>query len=120
MPTQFKTLAELLEKVEATKKRLQITDLTSEFLKTLNPEELEPAVSMILGRSFPKWSQKTLEVSWATLSAILRHVTDVEWNVFIEAFSSTGDIGSATKAVFEKAKMKRQALLWEKQLTILE
>jgi DNA ligase-1 len=75
---------------------------------------------MILGRSFPKWSQRTLEVSWATLSAILRRVTAVDWSVFIQAFSGTGDIGSATKAVFEKAKVKRQALLLEKQLTIME
>jgi DNA ligase-1 len=47
-------------------------------------------------------------------------VTEVDWNVFIQAFGSTGDIGSATKAVFEKAKVKRQVLLLEKQLTILE
>src|SRR3990170_3168756 len=91
MPTLFNSLAELLEKVESTRKRLQTVDMIAKFLKGLDAEELEPAVSMILGRSFPKWSQKTLEVSWATLSAILRHVTDVEWNVFIEAFSSTGD-----------------------------
>src|SRR3989304_4593542 len=120
MPTQFKTLAELLEKVEATKKRLQITDLTSEFRKTLNPEELEPAVSMILGRPFPKWSQKTLEVSWATLSTILRRITNVDWNVFLEAFRNTGDIGSAAKAIFEKAKVNRQTQLLQRQLTIIE
>ena len=120
MPTLFKSLAELLERVEATKKRLQITDITAEFLKTLNPEELEPAVSMILGRPFPKWSQKTLEVSWATLNTILQRATMVNWNVFAEAFRDTGDIGSVAKTVFEKAKVKRQSLLMEKQLTILE
>jgi hypothetical protein len=43
MPALFKSLAELLEKVEATKKRLEITDLTANYLKTLNPEEIEPA-----------------------------------------------------------------------------
>jgi DNA ligase-1 len=120
MPTLFKSLAELLEKVEGTRKRLQTVNMIADFLRGLDAEELEPAVSMILGRSFPKWSQKTLEVSWTTLSAILRRVTEVDWNVFIQAFGSTGDIGSATKAVFEKAKVKRQVLLLEKQLTILE
>jgi hypothetical protein len=50
MPTLFKSLAELLEKVEATKKRLKIIGLTADFLKGLDAEELEPAVSMILGR----------------------------------------------------------------------
>ena len=120
MPTLFKSLAELLEKIESTKKRLQIIDLTADLLRKLEPEEIEPAISMILGRPFPKYSPKTLDVSWTTLSAILQRTASVDWNAFREAFSSTGDIGSATKTVFEKTKMKKQALLVEKAFTITE
>jgi DNA ligase-1 len=120
MPTLFKSLAELLEKVEATKKRLEIIGLTADFLKGLDEEELEPAVSMILGRAFPKWSSKTLDVSWATLSGILQRTAGVDWDVFREAFASTGDIGAAAKAVFEKTKVKKQVFLLEKTLTITE
>jgi hypothetical protein len=39
MSTSFKSLSELLEKVEATKKRLEITDLTANYLKTFNPSK---------------------------------------------------------------------------------
>jgi DNA ligase-1 len=120
MSTLFKSLAELLEKVEATKKRLQTVRMTAEFLENLEPQELEPAVSMILGRPFPKWSQKTLDVSWATLGTILRGVTNADWDVFVEAFRNTGDIGSAAKAIFEKAKGNRQTQLLQRQLTIIE
>jgi DNA ligase-1 len=120
MPTLFKSLAELLEKVEATKKRLKIISMTADFLRGLDADEVEPAVSMILGRAFPKWSQKTLEVSWATLSGILQRTASVDWNVFREAFAGTGDIGAAAKAVFEKTRVKKQALLLEKTLTITE
>jgi DNA ligase-1 len=120
MATLFKSLAELLEKVEATKKRLEITGMTADFLRRLGAEEVEPAVSMILGRAFPKWSQKTLDVSWATLSGVLQRITGVDWNVFREALSSTGDVGAAVKAVFEKTNVKKQALLLEKTLTITE
>ena len=120
MPTLFKSLADLLEKVEATKKRLEIIGMTADFLRRLDAEEVEPAVSMILGRAFPKWSQKTLDVSWATLSGILQRITGVDWDVFHEAFTSTGDIGAAVKAVFEKTNLKKQALLLEKTLTITE
>jgi DNA ligase-1 len=95
-------------------------DLVAEFLKSLEDQEIEPAVSMILGRPFPKWSQQTLEVSWASLSEIIKRITGVEWNVFMEAFSKTGDIGSATKIVFEESKVKRQATLFERKLTIEE
>ncbi len=82
-----------------------MTHLVADFLHSLSPEEVEPAVSMILGRAFPKWSQKTLEVSGATLMEILRRVTNVDWNAFFEVFSSTGDVGSAALAVFEKRQI---------------
>ena len=59
--------AELLEKVEATKKRLEIIDQTANYLKTLGADEIEPAINMMVGRAFPKYSQKTLDVSWSTL-----------------------------------------------------
>jgi len=120
MATLFKSLAELLKKIEATKKRLEIIGMTADFLRCLDAEEVEPAVSMILGRAFPKWSQKTLDVSWVTLSGILLRITGVDWNVFREAFTGTGDVGAAVKAVFEKTKVKKQALLLEKTLTITE
>jgi len=120
MQTTFKALAELCEKLEATSKRLLMIDLVADFLTKLEAEEAESAASMILGRSFPKWSQQTLEVSWATLSEIIKRITGVEWTVFMEAFGKTGDIGSATKTVFEESKVKRQATLFERALTILE
>ena len=120
MATLFKSLAGLLERIEATKKRLEIIGMTANFLRHLDAEEVEPAVSMILGRAFPKWSQKTLDVSWATLSGILQRITEVDWDVFREAFTSTGDIGAAAKAVFEKTNVKKQALLLEKTLAIIE
>jgi len=120
MPTSFKALAELCEKLEATTKRLVMIDLAANFLTNLEAQEVEPAVSMILGRPFLKWSQQTLEVSWATLSEIIKRITEVEWNIFIEAFGKTGDIGSATKTIFEESKIKRQATLFERPLTIME
>jgi len=120
MQTSFKALAEICEKLEATSKRLLMIDLVADFLKNLETLEVESAVSMILGRPFPKWSQQTLEVSWATLSEIIKRITGVEWSVFVETFGKTGDVGSATKTVFEESKVKRQATLFERTLTIAE
>jgi DNA ligase-1 len=120
MSTLFKSLAEVLERVGAAKKRLKIIDVTARFLLLLNADEVEPAVSMILGRAFPKWSQKKLDVSWAMLTVILQRITGASWDVFREAFSETGDVGSAVKLVFERVNPKKQALLMEKTLTITE
>jgi DNA ligase-1 len=120
MPTSFNALAELCEKLEATNKRLVMVDLVAEFLKSLEAQEVESAASMILGRPLPKWSQQTLEVSWATLSETIKRITGVEWNIFIETFSKTGDVGSATKTIFEDSKIKKQATLFERKLTVAE
>ena len=120
MPTSFKALTELCEKLEATTKRLRMTSLAADFLRDLEAEEVKPAVSMILGRPFPKWSQQTLGVSWATLTGIIRRITKADWKVFTEAFGETGDVGSATKILFESSKIDKQLTLFERKLTILE
>ncbi len=120
MPVLFLELCELCDKLQATTKRLVMVELVANFLKNLQPEEVEPAVSMILGRPFPRWDQRILELSWATLSGLIRRVTNADWSRFRKAFSETGDVGSATKAMFEASKVRRQATLFEKPLSILE
>ncbi|NIR86670.1 ATP-dependent DNA ligase [Candidatus Bathyarchaeota archaeon] len=120
MQTKFRALADLCEKLESTSKRTFMIDLVANFLKQLSVGEVEPATSMILGRAFPKWDQRTLEVSWATLSGVIKRLTSIKWKSFSEAFIQTGDIGSATKIVFEATKIQKQATLVEKPLTILE
>lgn len=97
-----------------------MTSLVAEFLRDLEAEEVKPAVSMILGRPFPKWSQQTLGVSWATLTGIIRRITKADWKVFTEAFGETGDVGSATKILFESSRSDKQSTLFERKLTILE
>jgi len=120
MEIEFRALAELCEKLEATSKRKLMVSVVAEFLKRLRADEMEPAISMVLGRAFPKWDQRTLEVSWATLSDLIKSLTNVDWRDFTEAFSKTGDIGAATKIVFEASRIQRQATLFEKPMTILE
>jgi DNA ligase-1 len=120
MLSSFKSLSELLEKVEATTKRLEIIDLTANYLKTLSYEEIEPATNMMVGRAFPKYSQKSLDVNWSTLTRVLERISQFDWDLFRQAMASTGDIGSATKAVLEHAKAKKQTQLTQKSLTITE
>jgi DNA ligase-1 len=120
MSSSFQSLSELLEKVEATIKRLEIIDLTANYLKNLKAEEIEPAVNMMVGRGFPKYSQKSLDVSWSTLMRVLEHVSKFDFTLFRQAMAATGDIGSATKVVLEQSKTRRQTQLAESTLTINE
>jgi len=117
---EFRVLSELCERLSSTRKRNVKVEMAAEFLKRLNSQEVEPAVSMILGRPFPRWDQRTLDISWATLSNIIKRLTDVDWRTFSKVFRETGDIGSTIKTIFEKSKVRRQRVLFEKPLTILE
>ncbi|MCL5949837.1 MAG: ATP-dependent DNA ligase, partial [Candidatus Bathyarchaeota archaeon] len=83
-------------------------------------EEIEPATNMMVGRAFPKYSQKSLDVSWSTLTHIFERISEFDWDLFRQAMASTGDIGSATKTVLEQTKPKKQTQLTEKSLTITE
>jgi len=120
METPFRSLAELGERLEATSKRNLMVEMVADFLEKLNEKETEPAVSMILGRAFPRWDSRVLDVGWKTLATILQRLTKTDWKVFNEAFSQTGDVGSAVKAVFEASKIYKQTTLLKKPLTVLE
>jgi len=117
---EFRELTELCEELEATAKRNLMTSMVADFLRRLDEEEVEPAVSMLLGRPFPKWDPRTLDVSWATLSGIIRRLTGADWREFSMAFRETGDVGAAAKILFEHSKTHKQAALFEKPLAILE
>lgn len=120
MPAPFQTLSELLEKIEMTHKRLEIIKQTANYLKILSAEEIASAVNMMIGRAFPNYSQKTLDVSWTTLIRILESICAFNWDVFRQAMTKTGDIGSATKKVLEQCSTKKQSQLTQTRLTITE
>ncbi|MCW3985410.1 MAG: ATP-dependent DNA ligase [Candidatus Bathyarchaeota archaeon] len=120
MPTLFQILAELCEKLESTTKRKAMGNWVASFILQLETEEIEPAISMLMGRVFPKCDQRVLEISWMTISTIIRKITNIDNNMFSQAFSKTGDLGDATRIIFEEGKIRKQAMLFQKQLTILE
>lgn len=117
---EFRVLSELCERLSSTTKRNVKVEMAAEFLKRLDSEEVEPAVSMILGRAFPRWDPRTLDISWATLSNVIKRLTDVDWRRFSKVFRDTGDLGSTVKSIFESSRVGRQAVLFERPLSILE
>jgi DNA ligase 1 len=69
--TPFARLAELGEQLEATSKRGELAALLAAFLRELAPEELPAAVRLTIGRVFPEWDERTLNVSWKALMGIV-------------------------------------------------
>ena len=69
--TPFTSLARLARNLEATSKRLEKRALLTEFLRSLRPDEIAPAVHLVVGRIFAEADARALNVGWATLRKAL-------------------------------------------------
>ncbi|MFQ6075930.1 MAG: ATP-dependent DNA ligase [Candidatus Bathyarchaeia archaeon] len=70
--TPFMELAMLCDRLEKTTKRLEKSHMISSFLLRLKEEEIQPAVSFILGRAFPESDSRVLGVGGKTVWRIMR------------------------------------------------
>jgi len=70
-PTPFSELARLCKDLESTTKRKEKKRFLAEFLRDLQPDEVAPAVLLIVGSVFPEFDTRTLEVGWRTMSGVL-------------------------------------------------
>lgn len=69
-PIPFSALATLCQQLEGTTKKLEKSALISGFLRQLQPEEIAPAVLLLLGKIFSATDSRTLNVSWRTLQKV--------------------------------------------------
>ncbi len=97
-----------------------MTKWVAAFITELEVSEVKAAVLMLLGRVFPKWDQRTLEISWSTLSKTILKIAGKDAQYFTWAFNQTGDVGDAARIVLEAGNIRKQATLLHKQLTISE
>ena len=88
-------MAKVCDKIESTTKRTEMVNLACDFLKRLEPKEIESAACMLLGRPFPNTSEERLDVSWATLLGIITRITGAKRKDMETAFGKSGDIGTA-------------------------
>ncbi|MFH1821112.1 MAG: hypothetical protein ABH852_01545 [Methanobacteriota archaeon] len=88
----FWDFAEVCEKLESTTKRTEMVNLTSDFLKKLKPEEIDPAASMLLDRPFPNTSDERFDLSRATLVDFIYRITGI----------NRADTPGRARGIFEK------------------
>lgn len=68
METLFLRLAELCNSLEQISKTSKKIEMVSQFLRTLNETEIEPAVFLIIGTTFAETDPKTLNIKWGLIS----------------------------------------------------
>jgi len=112
---RYEQLAEVFEGIEATSKRLEMTDLLVKLLKETPKELVDKVVYLTQGKLYPDYvgielgmAEKLVEKAISFASG--RTVAEVE-----SAFNRSGDLGVAA---LEMLKKKKQSTLMKKQLTV--
>ena len=70
--TPFNRLLELCTALRGTTRRKEKTRLIADFLRRLRPEEIAPAVLLIVGSIFPEYDERTLDVGFETVKRALK------------------------------------------------
>jgi DNA ligase-1 len=111
----FSELVEFYERIEATTKRLEMTDILVELFKKTDPEIIDKVVYMTLGELYPPFVGIELGVAEKLALRALKAVTGTSEKKIQELYGKLGDIGlTAEKLLLSKA----QVTLYTEPLTV--
>ncbi len=80
--SRFLDLAELGEKLAATRKKLEHSALIGAYLKSLPPDEIAPAARLLIGRILPESDPRVVNLSGSAVGRVLEALarSPIEWS----------------------------------------
>ena len=97
-PSEFAAFATVGEAIAATPGKLEKVRLLSEYLRSLDPEQLPIATRYLTGRAFAQSDPRTLQVGWAVIFRALLAATKLGDSELHRIASTYGD---ASKSALE-------------------
>jgi DNA ligase-1 len=107
----YKTLVELYEKLGATTKKLEKTEIVANFIKNLD-KELKIALPLIQGKIFSESEEEELGIASNLVILALTKLGFSKLEI-LEKFKETGDLGLVARDI---VKSRRQVTLFKKSL----
>lgn len=107
MAILFKEVAEVMEQIESTTKRTEMTNFLVDLFKRVSPTELEKLVYLLQGKVRPDY--EGLEFGMAD-KLVLRALTDfsgVDQKAVEKIYKETGDLGSVAEIVADRKVQKK-------------
>jgi DNA ligase-1 len=104
----FSSLAELSQRLSSTRKRLELVALLADFLKALPPDDMAPAVLILLGRPAAQDRATTMNVSAASLVEALVQLAPPAEAILGESFSRAADFGEGVRIALERVGYRPQ------------
>ena len=112
---KYEIVVETYQKLESTSSTLEKTDIIARVLSQTPPEYLKKVIYLIMGKVFPPWMQKELNVGEKLTIAAISRVTGASQNEILELVKKKGDLGSAAAVLVAKRK---QVTLFQEELTV--
>ena len=112
---EYKTLAEVYNKLESTTLKLEKTEIISQFLSGVEKDELDRVIFLLTGDVYPGWSSSELGLSSNLMIKAISRAYGVTALEIEEGWKTLGDLG----LVAEKYSVqKKQATLFSRVLTV--
>ena len=114
----YAILVDTYEKLEATAKRLEMTDILADLFSKSSPEELEQVIYLTQGKIHPDWTGEP-EIGMAEKMVIetIVKATGLKRKTVEDLVSETGDIGHAAERALGD---KRTGMLGRMQLNVVD
>src|SRR3989344_9156356 len=110
----YSRLVEIYEKLDATAKRLEQTDIISKFLKEVDVEDLGITILLLEGRIFPRWDQREVGIAAKTMLKAISVASGEPMSRINSEWKKTGDLGTVSCNLIKK---KKQSTLGSHELT---
>jgi len=112
---EYSRVAEAYEKMEKTRKRLELIDILTKLLVDTPTEMIEKIVYLTQGKIKPDFYGIELGMSDKLVIRALEKTTSMSSNEIQEQYNKIGDLGEVTKMALEK---KAQTTLIKQELTV--
>lgn len=112
---KYQELVDVYSALEATTKRLEKTEIISDYLKTLDSDTIEKVGLLILGTVFPAWSSEEIGIGGKLVERAVAEAVGTSPAAVEDAIRDEGDIGLACIKLYAK---KSQVTFFSQPLTI--
>jgi DNA ligase-1 len=113
----FREVVDYYEQLEATTKRLEMTDILAALLSMTPPAVIDKVVYMTLGELYPAYVGLELGVAEKLAARAIRQVSGAGEKELNELFSRHGDLGTVAELLL---RTKEQTTLFVQELTVEE
>ena len=112
---EFSRLISVYEALEDTTKRLEMTDIISDFIIDTPSRIIDIIIYFLLGKVFPDWVDAELGVGTKLVLRVISQVSGISEPTLEDYIREEGDIGKACERAINE---KKQVILFQEPLSV--